>query len=100
MSYCHGFLGYVTNLESFFQHSLLYRKENAHDDSIWSCAWGRMKKKDDENGDGEGSRYTVLICHNPDSQVRINVYATTAYHFSDVVHFCCGHNEFENNRLP
>jgi hypothetical protein len=47
-------------LPFLFQHSLLYRKDNAHEDSIWSCAWGRMKKKDDENVDGEGSRYTLL----------------------------------------
>jgi hypothetical protein len=74
VSYCGSFVGYVTCLDTFFfQHSLLYRKENAHDDSIWSCAWGRMKKKDDEIGDGEGSRYTVLNCPNPDSQVSRNV---------------------------
>ena len=41
----------------FFQHSLLYRKDNAHEDSIWSCAWGKLKKKNEENGDGEESRY-------------------------------------------
>jgi hypothetical protein len=62
VSFWRSFVGYITGiLFFFFQHSLLYRKENAHDDSIWSCAWGRMKKKDDENGDGEGSRYTVLV---------------------------------------
>jgi hypothetical protein len=33
----------------------------------------RMKKKDDEYGDGEGSRYAIVICHNPDSQFRMNV---------------------------
>jgi len=43
--------------ERFFQHSLLYRKDNAHEESIWSCAWGGLKKKNEENGDGEESRY-------------------------------------------
>jgi hypothetical protein len=45
----------------FFQHSLLYRKDNAHEDSIWSCAWGRLRKKDEENGDGEESRYVFIF---------------------------------------
>ena len=40
----------------FFQHSLLYRKDNAHEDSILSCVWGRLKKKDEEICDGEESR--------------------------------------------
>jgi hypothetical protein len=40
----------------------LYRKDTAHEDSIWSCAWGKMKKKDDENEDGEGSRYLPIFC--------------------------------------
>lgn len=39
------------------QHSLLVRHENAHDDSLWSCAWGRVKrKKDDDNLDADDSR--------------------------------------------
>ncbi|GJQ73963.1 hypothetical protein Trydic_g18897 [Trypoxylus dichotomus] len=39
-------------------YSLLYKKENAHDESIWSCAWGRLskEKKDVNDGDGENSR--------------------------------------------
>ena len=45
------------SFKNFFYHSLLYRKENAHEVSIWSCAWGGLKKKDEENGDGEESRY-------------------------------------------
>lgn len=63
------FVGYVTILKPFFQYSLLYRKDNAHEDSIWSCAWGRMKKKDNENGDGDGSRYVLSFSHNLASQV-------------------------------
>ena len=40
----------------FFQHSLLYRKSNAHEDGISSCVWGRLKKKDEEICDGDESR--------------------------------------------
>ena len=49
------------SFKTFFQHSLLYRKDNAHEDSICSCAWGGLKKKDKENGDGEESRYVYCF---------------------------------------
>jgi len=39
------------------QHSLLYRKENARENSIWNFAWRGLKQKDEQNGDGEESRY-------------------------------------------
>jgi hypothetical protein len=52
----------------FFQNSLLYRKENAHEDSIWSCAWLELKQKDEENGDGKESRYV----HNSEFTQNVN----------------------------
>jgi WD repeat-containing protein 61 len=43
-------------------YSVLHKKENAHDESIWSCAWGRYsneKRKKDQNED-EKSRDSVM----------------------------------------
>lgn len=48
---------------------MLTKKENAHEESIWTCAWGRYtpdkKKKDEENegegGDDEKSRYVTRL---------------------------------------
>lgn len=41
-----------------FQYSVLYKKEAAHDDSIWSCSWGRISKKESKKDhDGDNSRY-------------------------------------------
>lgn len=34
---------------------MLCRKENAHDDSIWGCVWGQIKKKKDKEEDKEDS---------------------------------------------
>lgn len=47
-----------------FQYSILHKKENAHEESIWSCAWGRAandrkKRADNQNGD-ENSRYVLF----------------------------------------
>lgn len=30
---------------------MLTRKENTHDDAIWSCVWGRIRKKKDKDPD-------------------------------------------------
>jgi len=46
---------------------VLCKKENAHDENIWTCAWGRYtpeKKKKEEEPEGEGgddekSRYVL-----------------------------------------
>lgn len=36
---------------------MLCKKETAHEDSIWSCSWGRFsKKKDGVDQDGDNSR--------------------------------------------
>lgn len=53
----------------FIQYSVLCKKENAHDENIWTCAWGRYtpeKKKKEEEPEGEGgddekSRYTCFV---------------------------------------
>lgn len=49
---------------SLLQYSLLHKKDNAHDDSIWSVAWGKVVRREEpekENGEGENhdenSRY-------------------------------------------
>lgn len=48
----------------FFQYSLLHRKEGAHDDSIWTVAWGKVTRKEQEKENGENhdenSRYMHL----------------------------------------
>lgn len=46
-----------------FQYSVLCKKDNAHDESIWTCAWGRYtpekkpKDPDAPGGDDEKSRF-------------------------------------------
>lgn len=48
-----------------FQYSLTHKTENAHEDSIWTCAWGCPKRKKDIQPDNEDSRYNqsvILIC--------------------------------------
>ena len=32
----------------FLQYSLHYKRENAHDDSIWSVAWGHRERTEEE----------------------------------------------------
>ena len=33
----------------YFQYSLHSKKENAHEESIWTCAWGRLSLTDDKS---------------------------------------------------
>ncbi|CAD6238110.1 GSCOCG00008397001-RA-CDS [Cotesia congregata] len=40
-------------------YSLAHKTENAHEDSIWSCAWGRPKKKIDTQPDNEDSQDSI-----------------------------------------
>ncbi|CAL7938669.1 unnamed protein product [Xylocopa violacea] len=40
-------------------YSLLNKTENAHEDSIWTCAWGCLKKKRESQLDNEDSRDSV-----------------------------------------
>jgi len=37
-------------------YSLIHKTENAHEDSIWTCAWGCPKKKKESQPDNEDSR--------------------------------------------
>lgn len=37
-------------------YSLVHKTENAHEESIWTCAWGCPKKKKDSQPDNEDSR--------------------------------------------
>lgn len=37
-------------------YTLVHKTENAHEDSIWACAWGSMKKKRDPLPNNEDSR--------------------------------------------
>ncbi|XP_011298906.1 WD repeat-containing protein 61 [Fopius arisanus] len=37
-------------------YSLIHKTENAHEDSIWTCAWGKPKRKKENNHDNEDSR--------------------------------------------
>ena len=40
-------------------YSLLSNTENAHEDSIWTCAWGCLKKKKEAHADNEDSRDSI-----------------------------------------
>lgn len=41
-------------------YSLVHKKESAHNDSIWSCAWGRhSKEKSSHDQDGDHSRDSI-----------------------------------------
>lgn len=40
-------------------YSIIHKTENAHEDSIWTCAWGCPKKKNDAQPDNEDSRDSV-----------------------------------------
>ncbi|OAD59981.1 WD repeat-containing protein 61 [Eufriesea mexicana] len=42
-------------INEIFQYSVLHKIENAHDDSIWTCAWGSLKKKIELESDNEDS---------------------------------------------
>ena len=33
---------------TFFQYSLHYKRENAHDDAMWSVAWGHRDRTEEE----------------------------------------------------
>ena len=33
----------------YFQYALHSKKENAHEESIWTCAWGRLSLTDDKS---------------------------------------------------
>lgn len=35
------------------QYSLLHKEESAHDESIWSCSWGRVAVSADDDQDKE-----------------------------------------------
>ncbi|XP_046415394.1 WD repeat-containing protein 61-like [Neodiprion virginianus] len=37
-------------------YALTHKTENAHEDSVWTCAWGSMRKKSDAGPDNENSR--------------------------------------------
>ncbi|CAH1260001.1 unnamed protein product [Diabrotica balteata] len=52
-------------------YSVLHKKDNAHDECIWSCFWGRYapekkkKSEDDNQGDDEKSRDSILSDEPP-----------------------------------
>jgi len=53
-------------------YSLLQKQESAHEDSIWSCAWGRKKGSESE-GFGDGTREDVdyIITGSVDDMVKV-----------------------------
>ncbi len=38
----------IFNYDIFFQYSLHYKRENAHDDAMWSVAWGHRDRTEEE----------------------------------------------------
>ena len=63
----------------FFQYALHSKKENAHEESMWTCAWGRLSLGDDEaekenesnenNGDAGGRK-------NDENATTVDIIAT------------------------
>lgn len=58
---CLSFYSFFLYFILFFQYSLTHKTENAHEDSIWTCAWGCPKRKKDIEADNEDSRYNQNI---------------------------------------
>lgn len=52
-------------------YSLLHRKENAHDDSIWTVAWGKVTRKEEaekDNGENHDENSRDSIHRDPPSE--------------------------------
>ncbi|VEN50255.1 unnamed protein product, partial [Callosobruchus maculatus] len=64
-----GLHAYSKYIDPSFPYSVLLKKENAHDESIWSCAWGRYsgekKKKNDDDHQDDKSRDSIMSDEPP-----------------------------------
>lgn len=52
-----------TTILSLFQFSLIQKKENAHKEAIWSCAWGKYvpgNQPEEQNGSAEASEAPIV----------------------------------------
>ena len=71
-----------------FQYALHSKKDNAHEESIWTCAWGRLSlsdegaEKENENNDSvtnkgdDGSTVDIIATGGVDDLVKVWEYTS------------------------
>ena len=60
---------------SYFQYALHSKKENAHEESIWTCAWGRLSLND-EGAEKENENNGSVKNDKVDDGLTVDIIAT------------------------